>query len=84
MAMREREPFSPAVKVVFSSRAGRRYLELGEASQAWSLMLDTKQRSVINAGLSEINGAFSVPPPSDNRQRNGKRGSQVVSARRET
>jgi len=29
---------------------------------------------VINGGLSEISGAFPVPPPRDSRERNGKPG----------
>ncbi len=37
-------------------------------------MLDTKLCSVINGGLSEISGAFPVPPPRDSRERNGKPG----------
>jgi hypothetical protein len=37
---------------------------------ARSLRVDRKRCSVINDGLSEINGAFPVPPPRKSRERN--------------
>ena len=34
------------------------------------MWVDTKGCSVINEGLSEIHGAFPVPPPRESRERN--------------